>query len=268
MDILSKKTPIEQYYISGRTVYVKRDDLYGKYPAPPLGKLRGLRVLLDKFYKNSVRVIACWDTRVSKLGQGLSALAVNYKNLKTIVSYPVKKGEGVPEAIRIAKELGAEVYPIRGNHVSICYSQVKKYVELLGGEILPFGLECIESVNAVAKEARSVPNSYIKDGTLILCCGSGVTLSGLLIGLNCAPKKIIGISSGRSIKSIARCLKKYVKYLPTSLNLQEPLMPYYEKSKSPCPFPCHPNYDLKAWEYLLNNIENLDDPIFFWNVGS
>ena len=67
-----------------------------------------------------------------------------------------QEGEGVPEAIRIAKELGAEIYPIRGNHVSICYSQVKKYVELLGGEILPFGLECIESVNAVAEEARSV----------------------------------------------------------------------------------------------------------------
>ena len=64
MDLFNENTPIENYNIKGRAVYVKRDDLYGRYPAPPLGKLRGLRVLIDKYYKKSIRTIACWDTRV------------------------------------------------------------------------------------------------------------------------------------------------------------------------------------------------------------
>src|ERR1700755_1105001 len=92
-------TPIDCYKVGGKDVHVKRDDLYARPPAPPLAKLRGLRVLLGRLYSEGVRLAGCWDTRVSKLGQGLAACCTEFADMKCVVSYPVKKGESEPEAI-------------------------------------------------------------------------------------------------------------------------------------------------------------------------
>ena len=51
------------------------------------------------------------------------------------------------------------------------------------------------------REAARVPPDLCR-GTVVLCCGSGVTLAGLLIGLKQLPQKLIGISSGRSVTKI------------------------------------------------------------------
>jgi 1-aminocyclopropane-1-carboxylate deaminase/D-cysteine desulfhydrase-like pyridoxal-dependent ACC family enzyme len=261
-------TPIEEYRLGGRPVFVKRDDLFGVYPAPPLGKLRGLRVVLQKIYEQGSRLVGCWDTRVSKLGQGVAALAQEFAGLHVIVSYPARKGYTVPRPIEIAASLGAEVVPIRGNHVGICYAQITKLVTGRGGLMLPFGLDCREAVTAIAQEAATVPISLLKSGTVVLSCGSGVTLAGLILGLATLPRQIVGISSGRSIAKIAACVSRYASPLPRSVDLRPATLPYDQELQCSCPFPSHPNYDLKAWKFLIDHIDSLRDPVLFWNVGA
>ena len=268
MKYLSQQTPIERYLVRGREVFVKRDDLFGKYPAPALGKLRGLEVLLASYHERGFRVVGCWDTRVSKLGQGVAALIRKFSGMHALISYPHRKGYAVPNQIQIAEELGAEVIPMSGNHVSICYSQATKLVKKRSGIMLPFGLDCAEAVNAIAKEAASLPAELTSGGTLIVCCGSGVTLSGLLRGIRALPKRIIGISSGRSIAKILVCVSRYTVELPNAVKLRPATFPYEYALDFPCPFPSHPNYDLKAWKYLVDHIGRLSDPILFWNVGA
>ena len=90
-DIFNEHTPIEEYSLGGRTIFVKRDDLYGRSPAPPLAKLRGLRRLVERLTAEEVRVFGCWDTYFSKLGQGVAALCAITPGLKAIVSYPASK---------------------------------------------------------------------------------------------------------------------------------------------------------------------------------
>jgi 1-aminocyclopropane-1-carboxylate deaminase/D-cysteine desulfhydrase-like pyridoxal-dependent ACC family enzyme len=268
MALLRQETPIEVYAVSGRQVFVKRDDLFGNYPAPPLGKLRGLSIVLQELHEQGVRLVGCWETRVSKLGQGLAALAAEYPDMRTIVSYPTRKGTPLPDSVRRAQELGAELLPLRGNHVSICYSQAKNHVTGLGGIMLPFGMECIQAVNAVAAEARDIPIDVIGGGTVVVCCGSGVTLSGLLLGLQAKPRRVIGISSGRSVRRIVNCISRYLPSLPEYLEIHPARMPYELALDYPCPFPSHPNYDLKAWKHLLENIDSFTDPVLFWNIGA
>jgi 1-aminocyclopropane-1-carboxylate deaminase/D-cysteine desulfhydrase-like pyridoxal-dependent ACC family enzyme len=265
---LFAQTPIEHYSVLGRQVFVKRDDLFGVHPAPPLGKLRGLEILLQRYHEQSVPVIGCWDTRVSKLGQGLAALVRGFAGMRAIVSYPIRKGCVVPKPVKIAASLGADVVPIRGNHVSICYAQITKLVTERGGIMLPFGLDCHESVAAVAQEAATVPVDLLKSGTVVLCCGSGVTLAGLLLGLPALPRRFVGISSGRSVAKILACVSRYVPQLPRSVELHPATVPYDCALEFSCPFPSHPNYDLKAWKFLADNIDSLRDPVFFWNVGA
>jgi len=122
-------TPIEQHIVNRRVVYVKRDDLFAAPPSPPLGKLRGLNALLQKYHVDEVKLVGCWDTRVSKLGQGLAVAVRKYKGMRAIVSYPCLKNGNTPVSVSNAAKLGAEILPLRGNHVSICYSQARKVIE-------------------------------------------------------------------------------------------------------------------------------------------
>lgn len=267
LPLYREHTPIEEHAINGVRVFVKRDDLYGRPPAPQLGKLRGLRVVLRKLFEDDVRLVGCWDTRVSKLGLGLAAACREFPGMHAVVSYPRKMGADLPPSIAAAKILGAEVFSMRGNHVAICYAQARKQIEKMGGRILPFGLECPEAVQAVAKEAAKTPVELL-GGTVVLCCGSGVTLAGLLTGFPKLPSTLVGLSSGRSIDKIRTCLERYVPRLPTSLILRAPSVPYEVVCEAPCPFPSHGNYDRKAWELLTREIRRFREPILFWNIGA
>lgn len=268
MSIFRQHTPIESYVVNGRRVNVKRDDLYGRSPAPPLAKLRGMRIVLRRLYDDGVRLTGCWDTRVSKLGLGLAACCRELPEMRCIVSYPTKKGEPEPVAISKARELGAEVYAIQGSRISICFAKARTHVADKGGVMLPFGLECFEAVDGVAKEAATVPREKIEGGTLVVSCGSGVTLAGLLSGLPIFPDKLIGLSSGRSVNNILSCVGRYVKNLPSCLEVHDAVVPYSRSLDYPCPFPSHPNYDLKAWKFLEDNLHDYSDPVLFWNIGA
>ena len=267
MPLYREETPLEEYLISGLQVFVKREDLYGIAPAPPLGKLRGLRPVLHTLRAQHVRLVGCWDTRVSRLGEGLAAACGEMDGMRALVSYPTRKGTGVPAPILAAQRLGAEVLPLRGNHVGICYAQARVRVEARGGRMLPFGLECSEAVQAVAEVAARVPRE-VTSGTVVLCCGSGVTLAGLLTGLRPLPQRLVGISSGRSIAKIRACVTRYVPEIPPCVELRPALVPYDSTPTIHCPFPSHPNYDLKAWQFVQENIEKLNPPVLFWNIGS
>jgi hypothetical protein len=266
--IIRERTPIEGYLINGVKVRVKREDLFAGKPAPPLGKLRGMRLLLDKFAAAKVPFVGCWDTRVSQLGLGLAAFCRNLPDLNAVVSYPTKQNSPTPAHIIEAEKLGAEIYPVKGTRINICFAEARRYVESLGGVMLPFGLECAEAVEAVAREAATVPARFLDGGTLILSCGSGVTLAGLLRGLPVLPRRVVGISSGRSLSNINRCLTRYLPEIPEAVELREAGAAYSQALTYPCPFAAHPHYDLKAWKFLIENLDDFPRPILFWNIGA
>lgn len=249
-------------------MYVKREDLCAVPPAPPLGKLRGLQSMVATLLARNIHTIACWDTRVSKLGIGLAVALRETMHATPVFIYPHLRNSPVPDNARQAAALGAEVIPMRGNHVSICMAQARALIERRGGVLLPFGLECEEAVCAIAKEASTVPSMLTARGTVVVCCGSGVTLSGLVRGLNGRPARFVAISSGRSIPRIQRCVKRLCGKIPAAIEFVGPVQPYDAECREPCPFPTHPNYDAKAWRVLRERIQSLRAPIMFWNIGS
>lgn len=261
-------TPIEVHKVANQAVFVKRDDLCCEPPAPALGKLRGLDVVVSKLTASGHQTIGCWDTRVSTLGIGLAAAMRDVPGGRAVFCYPQLKHRPIPETVRLAEALGAEIVAMRGNHVSICYARARKTVEARGGAMLPFGLDCTEAVDAVAVEARTVPARYTANGTVVLSCGSAVTLSGLLRGLQPQPRRVIGVSAGRSLTKLRRCVLRHTGEIPRHLLLVPAAVPYDVACMDECPFPAHPNYDRKAWRYLCDNIQKLTPPVLFWNIGS
>src|SRR5258708_2660826 len=110
--IFRDNTPIERYRLGRRWAHVKRDDLYAVPPAPPLAKLRGAMNLLKRLYSEEVRLVGCWDTRISALGQGIAACCATFTGMKALVAYPRSQGSNVPESMVKARELGGEVLPV------------------------------------------------------------------------------------------------------------------------------------------------------------
>jgi 1-aminocyclopropane-1-carboxylate deaminase/D-cysteine desulfhydrase-like pyridoxal-dependent ACC family enzyme len=267
MSLFRRSTPLEKHALGKEEVWVKRDDLFARPPAPPLGKLRGARHLLGKLHRRGVRLVGCWDTRISALGQGIAICARDLRGMRVIAAYPAIPGQPIPEALRVAGLLGAEILPVRAGRITISFAEARRYVEARGGVMLPFGLDCVESVAAVLREARRIPDEAILGGTAVVSCGSGVTLAGLIQGLGSRPSRYVGVSSGRSVRMIESCLRKYVK-IPTHLRIIPANYPYTKELTILCPFPSHPNYDLKAWDYLRRNLRRLPKPILFWNVGA
>lgn len=263
----SDRTPIETYRLRGREIHVKREDLYCSAPAPPLAKLRGLRVLLGKLCGASVTRVGCFQARVSNVGHGLAAACLEFPSLRCVVVSPQAKSQPDPPSVEAARSLGAEIKFVPANRLPINYAQARRYVEGGGGVMLPFGMECPEAVESVASEAASVPRELVRGSTVVLCCGSGVTLAGLIKGLPVSPRRIVGISSGRALSQIERCVTRHVGELPGSVRLVPASVPYYQAPAIDCPFPCHPHYDLKAWEYLANHLDDYEGQILFWNVG-
>jgi hypothetical protein len=89
-----------------------------------------------------------------------------------------------------------------------------------------------------------------------------------LRGFSARPHRIVGVSSGRSLDNIRRCVRRYVPEIPKYLDLREAEMPYKTASSYPCPFPSNPYYDLKAWKYLAENRAQFRGPLLFWNIGA
>ncbi len=271
-----ENTPIEEYKVGSETVYVKREDLYGQDPMPPLAKLRGIRIVLDNLYKDGVRTVGVLDTRVSKSGQGVAAVRkYEHPDMTLMLGYPVTKAnQSMPSQHQKAGFLGARLYPQQATRQSIMYYKFKRIVEEQEGVMLPHGLPFVETAKSVAKEAETVPEELLQ-GSLVLIVGTGTMLSGILMGLKVLPKKIVGISAGKDVKGQLKTVNRimneampFVRRDTGTLRLLNAVMPYDKESITSCPFPSHRNYDRKAWGWLKEHIGELPKPILFWNIGA
>lgn len=276
-DMFLENTPIEEYKLGSETVYVKREDLYGQDPMPPLAKLRGIRIVLKDLSEQNVKTIGVLDTRVSKSGQGVAAVRnFYYPNMSLVLGYPITRSDySTPIQHQKAASLGAFLSPQQATRQSIMYYKFRHIVEDLGGVMLPHGLPFKETAKSVAEEIKTVPKELLT-GTIVLIVGTGTILAGILIGL--AEEKdinIVGISAGKStnvqVNNINRIVSEVMPFcgnVTGRVKLLNPIMDYSIADTYSCPFPSHPNYDRKAWHWMSEHIDELKKPILFWNIGA
>jgi hypothetical protein len=277
-------TPIESYIVSNKIIYVKREDLCTNYPMPPLAKMRGVY----EFLKKQHNLIGNMDTRVSKSGQGVAVIC---KDLGLPYEYFVQqlKGEDIylRDTVKVAIECGAKIYPMQATRNSIFFSRAKKIVDNKNGILLPVGLPFYETVLEIVRVIKTVSKEYLT-GTIIMATGTGTIMSGVLCGLIerlIMPQLVIGISAGWSIEKQKKLINNNTERYSDSkqdmfyyrnfrseiihkLKLYHSKRAYYEHTPVDIPFPAHNTYEGKTWEWLLENINNLPEPILFWNIGS
>lgn len=260
-----ENTPIEEYNIDGKNIYVKRDDLFlaSKQPlVPALAKLRGARVVLQRMKSEGIKKIACFDTRISKSGQGIAYLCKELE-LECVVGFPQLKAlKELPEQQKRAKESGALIWGVEPGRTAVCYSAFKREALLRGYTVLPLGITFKETAYEIAKIVEKETGKF---NSIVVSTGTGTIATGIAIGFK---YYVHGVSCGMSID---RQYKRSYNIVGTKLEnliLHSTNYDYYDMEyTTDIPFPASPYYDAKAWRWMLENFEELKQPVLFWNIG-
>lgn len=262
-----ENTPVEEYRINNIPVLVKREDLFEVHPAPPLAKLRGIKVLLENLHKEGICKVAAFDTRVSKSGQGIAYYAKQL-GMECTLGFPMIKGTTPSKSHQIAEqELEAKLIPMVAGRTAIVLSRFKKKIPN-DCYLIPFGLVLPETVLAV-QQVSIEETKNIK--TIIVSTGTGTIATGVSLGTQA---QVIGVSCGMNTKKQWNRIKQLLGEVNApflacnNLKLVHSGYTYYDAiDTSNIPFPTSPYYDGKAWEWLIKHIEELEQPIMFWNIG-
>lgn len=268
---LNVDTPLQEYKIKGRSVWVKRDDLMGDgINLPPWGKMAAIYDLVKKYVDPS-KPLTHLSVDGSWSGWTLAAVCEDL-GIEFYYSHPDSK--------KISKQLLGEVKerypnckfnPIRPNMMSIMYNALKKQANEMGWQMLPYAFDH-DFYKDYLKE-RIQPYKHFKN--LVVSSGSGVTLSGLAKGFfedelkEFFPQtdKKIYTTCVSSEGSINKMLKKNgLGQLPIEVRKSEydfdNRLEGYE-----APFPCNQFWDIKQWHWLEENIDSIEGDILFWNIG-
>lgn len=247
-------------------------------PLPLHGKMPALDKLLASCYAEGIQTVGCFASHGSNWTLGVPILgAVNGLSRYIIVYATNPRAPRYPDWLKLAQAHGAEIHPIRPNMTSINSSQAKTYVQSQGGYFIPFGLETLPAIEYLT-EALAFPDDI---GTLVLCAGSGITLSGVLLHLkkyNKRIQKIVAVSSGRPVGSIQETVVRVTNYVEAGLFPEITQAPFggieyvsgYQYSqfiKPTAPWETHPYYERKVFDWLSKNIKTLQEPVWFLNMG-
>lgn len=268
---------IENYYIYGRNISVKRDDMFSiGSDSPPFSKMRGVFKRLHKLKNEGLQTIGYVESNISMAGWGL-AYACKVIGLQCIIYNPIytkKKYKGWEihkYHLEKWKEFGAIIIELPARMVKVNFYIAKKHLQdnYTNSILLPLGLPFEETIQEISEELKKIDTCLYDN--IVVCVGSGTICAGLLRSLP-NNKKLYGILSREG--DLAERFKIILKksglnelFYNNNLILYNSGYSYSEKSKFEELFPSHPYYDLKAWEWLVKNINNVHGKILFWNIG-
>ena len=291
MGIQLRKTSVERHQVKGQTVYVKREDLCTakETDAPTFSKVRGLAPYLKQLKDKGFTTVGYVETSVSMAGWGVAWLAPQF-GLRAVIFDPQyritdKRLELEPH-LRVLQfhrqqweKLGAKIIPIQPGRAKVNYYVARKWIgnKKLGDKmhLLPLGLPLKTTGQETAQIALDLSQQNFFS-SVVVNVGSGTICAGVLKGFSeSVGTTVHGVMGrkgdtrrkGAQILQMAGFFPEGRMFRP-DFEIHPAKYEYTQPSMVDCPFPCHPYYDLKAWEWLVDHIDELEKPILFWNIGS
>lgn len=276
--MIKANTPIEQYKIGNHVVHIKREDLCVPQDSgwPSFAKIRGLHAHMLNLKGRGIEAVGYPDNKISMAGWGVAAVAKEL-NMKAFIFHHDYKV--LPEKLKYHRqkwlEFEAEVVPIYATKQIILSYSGENYLKKKFKEkavMLPMGLPFPETIIEVAKVAKR--SNLHRFNSIVVCIGSGTMCAGILKGAHkTMESSFYGIMvkhlENDKIKEMRSDIlnKAGIKLMPVNFIVENSDYEYEAEAKIKCPFPSHPIYDLKAWEWLVDNIDKLKAPVCFWNIG-
>lgn len=261
--------PIEQHQVTGRTVFVVRDDLCCPFPGPNNSKMRGLEPLLDEVEERGFKHVVSVNTKISRLGWGISWMCGLRGLQHHDVTFRLK-----PETFfqRMSRAHSGDLIKVAAAPVKIAAKFAKVYLGDIDAFWLPMGLRSPSTFGVYEQLLSQLPE-LLWGGTVILSCSSGTIASALiesLWALKLPKTKVYGILPGpfpRRRSSMIGMLKERMCAEDATFAVVDAHYQYHAECLTDTPFPCDRFLDRKAWAWLTTNIQLLPDPVTFWNIG-
>jgi hypothetical protein len=185
---------------------------------------------------------------------GYAQLALAYEAAEREVKATVFVAKrDVPTELSLeAKAAGAQVVQIPFGRLSNVKAKARRYCELTGALLLPFGLDDPRFVDALAKAAAGVrvADKPVGRREVWCACGSGTLTRSLQQAFPEADHIAVQVGTEAGNAGRARVLK-------TAERFEQP-------AKEPPPFPSAAHYDAKVWRLFR---ELARPGALFWNVG-
>lgn len=272
--------PIETYSVNGYEFKVVRDDLPFPFPSPNFSKIRGIAEHFKKLHEAGVKTVASQDTIIARIGWGVGYFAKKY-DMKHYGFYP----EGHNDFYRgMMQSFGSTAVPMMGTHQRIVKVFAEKWLEknnVTDYTYLPIGLRLDESKYEHIKLVESLKGELDSGGTMVMVISSGTILSGLLAGImeneidinvkgvlvhNFKGRKQKIVNEARRMVSL-NCSPLAARREKHTFEVINAGYEYNQKAKAKPTFPCDRFLDGKAFSWMIDNIDKLEPPIYFWNVG-
>jgi 1-aminocyclopropane-1-carboxylate deaminase/D-cysteine desulfhydrase-like pyridoxal-dependent ACC family enzyme len=241
-------------------IFVKRDDLFGVAGVRG-GKCRTCLALSRPGRKEGLlsfptKGFTTAGSRSSPQVNIVAHIAQHY-HLPCRVHTP--SGELYPELVA-AQEAGATIVQHPAGYNNVIIARAREDAAARGWTYIPFGMECHEAVQQTSGQVRGMPSEVLR---LVVPVGSGMSLSGILHGLDQFKRKIpvIGVMVG------ADPTKRLNTYAPLQWRSMVRLVPsgsdYHQQGKTGVAFrgiTIDPGYEAKCIPFLLPGDA-------FWIVG-
>lgn len=281
MITIKNNTPVINYEIGEILISVKREEMCC-VDGPPFSKVRGIVAHMKKMKEDGVTIVGYTETSISMAGWGVAWVGKEL-GMTVIIFDPQYKTTPNTLIYHRRKWLDhhAIVIPILAGRAKVNWYISRKRLENDYGPkavLLPLGLPFEETIQETEAEVtRTLDKLPYEIKTFVINIGSGTIAAGLWRGVARRNQwsDIYGImgrtgSKARKLRDIEKKAGLTATGLfgeKTKLILEDPGWQYTEHSTQSCPFPCNPFYDLKAWQWLVENIDKLEPPILFWNIG-
>jgi hypothetical protein len=155
-----------------------------------------------------------------------------------------------------ARDNGARLVTVRPGYMSVVQARSRAYAAEAGALFLPLGFDVPAALAPLESFAYAVRRALGGDPDEVWCAAG----SGMLT------RVLAGVFSHSAINAVAVGLasRHGAQRFPTNVRLIPAGMPFERPARGACPFPCDPNYDLKAW---LACVRQAKGRALFWNVA-
>ena len=260
---------------------MKREDLYAPFGRGEVngGKLRQCMMLVDSVLAShdDVRCLFTYCSIHSPQAP-ITAASARSHGLPCYIVY----GGGKPENIkalpmpRLAMKYGANILiGARSGRHSILYAKTKPLAEEKRGFIVQYGINLNGYGNvlldAVAAQVENIPDEI---ENLVMTCGSGITASGVMIGLHRFGKKVKNVHLVATAPDRRAFIHETLQQYGADRDFHYHSLFHtpgfqYEKGARAIwgGLTLHPHYEAKTMQWFMQSGLNPSETLF-WIVGA
>lgn len=273
----SELTPVQLH----QGLYIKRDDLFRPFPDSYIngGKLRQCYMLIDSIKDKYDGVISC--SSIYSPQAPITSVVAKHFGLKCVICYggtnsTLLKQKDMPKLV-LKNNAEIRIVSKSGIH-KILYEKAKKIAERENLFVVEYGFNIIDYADimfgAISYQVQNIPDEL---DNLVITCGSGITTSGVLIGLKKYGKKVKNIHLVCTAPSRAKLIDSILKDYNINANIvyhdlfHRPNFKYESGVKAMFDgIELHPNYEAKTFLWLKNesNIDWEKEKTLLWIVGA